>query len=136
MANSNNVAMIVGNMGADPEVKTSQAGLAYCNFSVATQRYAGKENDKPVYKTTWHNVTLFGHNAEYIGRVGQKGAVVSVVGEYVSDENQGKVYFKILGDSVNVLARGKELTSGTPTTTSSAPAKTATASAIDEDIPF
>lgn len=74
MASLNKV-MIIGNLGRDPEVSYTPAGLAIAKFSVATT-----ERIKEQEKTEWHRVTAFGKTAENCGRFLSKGRQVYVEG--------------------------------------------------------
>ncbi|NDC88816.1 MAG: single-stranded DNA-binding protein, partial [Bacteroidetes bacterium] len=59
MARSLNKAMLIGNLGQDPEIKYSANGLAICNMSIATtERYRDREGMEQE-KTEWHRVVAF-----------------------------------------------------------------------------
>ena len=89
MAKSINKVTIVGNLGADAQLQTSARGTSYCRFSVATQRYNPNSDAEPV--TDWHNVTVFGRQAEFCGEVLKKGHLAFVEGriEYYKYERDG-----------------------------------------------
>lgn len=86
-----NQVVLVGRLGRDPEIKTTQSGTEVCKLSVATSRkYKGEE------QTQWHRVTVFGKAAEACGRFLSKGRQVAVTGriEYSESERDGvKRYF-------------------------------------------
>ena len=75
MARGVNKAIILGNLGQDPEVKYTPAGKAVCNISVATTYKSG---DKEY--TEWHRVVFFGKLAEIVGQYLRKGSQVYVEG--------------------------------------------------------
>ncbi len=60
MAGSVNKVILVGNLGADPEVRTFPSGDKYCRFSVATsERWRDRESGEQRERTEWHNVTVY-----------------------------------------------------------------------------
>ena len=70
-----NQAIIIGNLGRDPEVKQTQTGNTVARLSVATT-YKGKGEPE----TEWHRVTVFGRQAEACQSYLQKGSKVAVTG--------------------------------------------------------
>jgi len=76
-----NVQQIIGKLGKDPELKTAANGTKYLFLGVATDDYIGKGSDgKSKTETTWHDVTVFGTQAEYVAKYGKKGSQVFVSG--------------------------------------------------------
>jgi single-strand DNA-binding protein len=66
---------LIGNVGKDAELRTTNAGTTMAKFSVATsERHGGEE------KTEWWNVTVFGKSAENAARLVTKGRQVFVQG--------------------------------------------------------
>lgn len=60
MAGSVNKVMLLGNLGADPEVRTFQNGNRVCNLRVATaERWKDKNTGERQERTEWHNVSIF-----------------------------------------------------------------------------
>jgi single-strand DNA-binding protein len=80
MASLNRV-MLIGNLGRDPEVTYTPAGLAITKFSVATT-----EKIKDVEKTEWHRITTFGKTAENCERFLFKGSQVYLEGRLQTSE--------------------------------------------------
>lgn len=77
-----NKAILVGNIGKDVEVKFMQNGTAMANFSVATtESWIDKETGKKTGRTEWHNISVFGKTAEYVGKYARKGTKVYVEGK-------------------------------------------------------
>ena len=75
-----NKALILGNIGKDPELKHTPAGTAVCNFGVATtERWAGQDGKKNE-KTTWHNIVAWGRQGEVIHEYLHKGDPIFVEG--------------------------------------------------------
>ena len=78
MASLNRV-MIIGNLGSDPEVRSTQAGNAVANFSIATTEVRGSGEDRKEY-TEWHRVVVWGKLALTCGQYLKKGRQVYVEG--------------------------------------------------------
>jgi single-strand DNA-binding protein len=130
---------IIGRLGKDPELKTSQGGKKWATFSVATERYAGKDSDGNVKReTVWHNCTAFEKLADNIEKFAKKGDRIHVIGEYVYEENEGKRFYKILVSNVTFLSNSSHDsgTSQAKTASASAGKSTAAPTATDDDIPF
>jgi single-strand DNA-binding protein len=77
MAGSVNKVIIVGNLGADPEVRTFPSGGKVCNLSVATsEQWRDKQTGERREKTEWHRVSIYNENlvriAEQYLRKGSK----------------------------------------------------------------
>jgi len=77
-----NKAIIIGNLGQDPEIKTMQNGNMLANLSVATtESWKDKQTGEQQKQTEWHRVIVFGQPAEFISRYAQKGNKVYVEGK-------------------------------------------------------
>lgn len=76
-----NKAMLIGNVGKKPEVKTFENGNKVVTFTLATtDRY--KDRDGNVCeKTEWHNITVFGKVCEFVEKFVDKGSQVFVEGK-------------------------------------------------------
>jgi len=72
--------ILVGRIGAAPELRTSSAGNRWCVMRVATDRRV-RDGDGWVDKTSWHSVKVFGDRAESCHRLLRKGSLVGVEGE-------------------------------------------------------
>lgn len=76
-----NKAIILGNVGQDPEVRHTNKGTAVCNFSIATNKSWKTQDGQKQDKTSWHRVTAWGKVAEIAGQYVKKGSQVYVEGE-------------------------------------------------------
>ena len=75
-----NKAILVGNLGKDPEIRYTPSGAAVVNFSVATsENWKDKDGNKQE-KTEWHKVVAFGKLAEICGEYLHKGKQVYIEG--------------------------------------------------------
>ena len=76
-----NKAIIVGNLGNDPEIRYSANGNAIASISVATSdRWKDKNTGEQQERTEWHRVKLFGRLAELAGEYLKKGSQVYIEG--------------------------------------------------------
>lgn len=109
MAGSLNKAMIIGNLGADPEVRYTASGTAVSNLSVATnEQWKDRQSGEMQSRTEWHRVTLFGRNAEVAGEYLGKGSTVYIEGRIETDkweDREGNTRYttKILGNALTML---------------------------------
>jgi len=74
-----NKVILIGNLGADPEVRYTQNGTAVANFRMATTETWKKEGEKEEL-TEWHRVVTFGRLAEICGEYLSKGSKVYIEG--------------------------------------------------------
>jgi single-strand DNA-binding protein len=75
-----NKVMIIGNLGRDPEVRTTPSGQAVANFTVATNRKWKDRDGNLQEKTEWHQVVCWGRQAEVAGQYLTKGKMIYVEG--------------------------------------------------------
>jgi len=81
MSGSLNKVMIIGNLGADPEVRHLPSGSSVANISVATsEKWNDKQTGQPQERTEWHRVSLFNRLAEVAGEYLRKGSKVYIEG--------------------------------------------------------
>jgi single-strand DNA-binding protein len=78
-----NRVMLIGNLGQDPEIKTTETGKKVTHFTLATDDgYKNAEGQK-VSETTWHNIVAWNGLADVAGRFLKKGREVAVEGRIV-----------------------------------------------------
>jgi single-strand DNA-binding protein len=91
MARGINKVILVGNLGADPEVRYTAGGTAIASLSVATsEQWTDKQSGQKQERTEWHRVKLFGRLAEIAGEYLKKGRQVYVEGSLRTDKYTGK----------------------------------------------
>jgi single-strand DNA-binding protein len=96
MAGYLNKAIIIGNIGKDPEMRTTAGGNPVTNFSVATtEKYNDKQGVKQEH-TEWHNIVVWGKLAEIAGQYLKKGSSVCVEGKIQTQswEKDGTKHYK------------------------------------------
>lgn len=75
-----NKAIIYGNLTRDPEVKALPSGSQVASFSVATNRTYKDQNGQQQDAVEYHNITMFGRQAEVAGQYLKKGRPVFIEG--------------------------------------------------------
>ena len=73
-----NTAAIVGRLGKDPELRTTQSGKSVTSFSLAVQR--PRKNENGDYESDWIDVQAWGTAAEFICKYFQQGQLMAVSG--------------------------------------------------------
>jgi single-strand DNA-binding protein len=130
-----NKAIIVGNLGKDPEVKFLTNGDAVCSFSIATTDSWKDKAGQKQEKTEWHNIVMYRKLAEIAGEYLKKGSPVYVEGalqtrKWTNKEGQERYTTEIVANSMQMLG-GKTLQQE-QNNTRNVPA----VEGADEDVPF
>jgi single-strand DNA-binding protein len=81
-----NRATIMGNLGADPEVRTTTGGQTVATLRIATNEKWKDKEGNPQEKTEWHRVIAWGKTAELCGQYLTKGRQVYVEGRITTRE--------------------------------------------------
>src|SRR5579864_3438759 len=108
MASVNKV-ILVGNLGADPEVRYLPSGDAVANIRLATtDRYKEKESGEYKEVTEWHRVSFFGRLAEIVSEYLKKGSSVYVEGRirtrnWQDQAGQDRYSTEIMADQIQML---------------------------------
>lgn len=104
-----NKAIIVGNLGNDPEMRYLPNGTAVTTISVATsETWNDKQTGQPQERTEWHRIEAFGKLAEIMGQYLRKGSQVYIEGSIRTDkwqDNNGQDRYstKIRADQMQML---------------------------------
>lgn len=72
--------MLIGNLTRDPEVKVLPSGIKVASFSVATNRVWKDKNGVKQENVDYHNVVVFGRQADVVGQYMKKGSSILVEG--------------------------------------------------------
>ena len=128
MTNGLNRVTLFGNLGSDPELRTTTAGLAVLSFRLATNEVYFDKDQNRQERTEWHNVVLFGARASALSRFLSKGSRVLVEGRLQTNsyEKDGVKRFK-----TEVIASDVCFGQSRPSTPRPSPAV-----AELEDVPF
>lgn len=139
MARSLNKATLIGNLGADPEVRTTKSGAQVAQFSLATSRSWTDKAGQAQEETQWHRVVAWAKLAEIVEKYLRKGQRVYVDGEirYGSYEDKDGVtkYTTEINCREMIMLGG----SGDGAVASKSAARTAASTPNDggnEDLPF
>ena len=90
MARGINKVILVGNLGNDPDVKYTQAGMAITRVNLATTSVRKDRDGNQQEQTQWHRVVFFGKLGEIAGEYLRKGSQVYVEGELRYDKFTGQ----------------------------------------------
>ena len=112
-----NKAILVGNLGKDPELRYTPSGTAVCTFSLATtDRFKNKQGEQQD-RTEWHNIVVWAGLAEICGKYLVKGKQVYIEGRIQNrsydDRDGNKRYIsEIVANEMQMLSRAGEQGSG------------------------
>lgn len=100
MRSLRNSVQLIGNLGMDPEVKEVSNGNKMARFSLATSESYNKANGEKVTETQWHNLVVWGKQAEIVEKYLKKGKQIAVEGKletnsYDDKEGNRKFYTQI-----------------------------------------
>ena len=135
-----NKVILVGNLGSDPDIRTSDKNKPFCNLNIATNHTFTDASDQRQNRTEWHQVVCFGATAETCARYLKKGRQVYVEGRiesqrWLDKEGKERITNRVVANIVQFL--------GTKPTGDLSAIGDAAASALsdaafsaDEDIPW
>jgi single-strand DNA-binding protein len=109
MARGVNKAILIGNLGRDPETRYTQGGSAVARFSIATsESWRDKQTGEQQERTEWHNVVCFARLAEIAGEYLKKGSKVYIEGRIQTrkwqDQNgQDRYTTEIIANEMQML---------------------------------
>lgn len=133
-----NKAIIVGNLGRDPEMRYLPSGEAVANLAIATTDKWKDKDGQMQEATEWHRVSFFGRTAEVCGQYLKKGSTVYVEGsirtrKYTDKEGVEKYATEIRGDRMQMFG-GKQ--DGQPEAKPATKQEGGHFSDLSDDIPF
>ncbi len=113
-----NKVILIGNLGADPEVRTLENGTKVARIRIATtERYMARETQERKEHTEWHHLTLWRGLASLAEQYMRKGSKIYVEGrirtrEWVDENQQRRFSTEIQADVVNLLDSRQNSESG------------------------
>jgi single-strand DNA-binding protein len=151
MARGINKVILIGNLGADPEVKYMPSGEAVANLTLATsESWKDKSSGEQVERTEWHRVVMFRRLAEIAGEYLKKGSKVYVEGrlqtrKWKGQDGQDRYTTEIVANDLQMLdSRGggagnfnqQPASSSASSNAQPQPAAAGGFDDFDDDIPF
>ncbi len=152
MAGSVNKAILIGNLGKDPEVRTLENGAKLARFSIATsESYTDKNTGERRDITDWHNVVLWRGLADIAEKYLTKGQKVYIEGKiktrsWQDEAGQTKYATEVVADNMTMLSSRGEVNSapstsnypsdGTPQKPNMQMPESMTNLDDDDDLPF
>jgi single-strand DNA-binding protein len=109
MAEGLNKVMLLGNLGADPELKMTQGGQAVLKLRLATTETYLDKNQTRQERTEWHSVTLWGKRGEALAKFLTKGERIFVEGSLrtSSYEKNGEKRYSTEINATNIILAGR-----------------------------
>ena len=133
-----NKAILLGNLGKDPEIRRLDDGRAVANISIATsESYKNKAGER-VTNTEWHNIVLWSPLAEIAENYLKKGSQVYIEGKisnrsYEDKDGVKKYISEVVGRDITLLGRAPD-SAGQNQTNETNEAKKE--DAVEDDLPF
>lgn len=105
-----NTVHLIGNLGADPEVRTMPSGESVANLRVATTEKWKNKDGVTQERTDWHTISFFGRRADVAGQYASKGDTIAVTGKlqyrkWEAQDGSERISAEIRGDSIELLGR-------------------------------
>jgi single-strand DNA-binding protein len=138
-----NKVILIGNLGADPEVRYTPSGVAVAQFNIATsEEWKDKDSGEKRERTEWHRIVAWRRLGEICGEYLSKGQQVYVEGRIQTntweDKEGNKRYTtEIIANTVQFLGKRESSESARPRSTTPADYQGVPAQGpADDDIPF
>jgi single-strand DNA-binding protein len=144
MARGINKVIIVGNLGNDPDSRTTPSGLSVTKLSVATSRsWKDKQTGEQKEQTEWHKVVMFDRLGEIAAEYLRKGSQVYIEGRLQTQKWQDKDgndrwTTEVVASEMQMLGgrAGSSAPANYDAPPAAAPAPRSSAEPLDDDIPF
>lgn len=109
MSEGLNRVMLLGNLGADPELKMTQGGQAVLKLRLATTETYLDRNQARQERTEWHSVTMWGKRGEALAKILAKGERIFVEGSLrtSSYEKNGEKRYSTEINATNIILAGR-----------------------------
>jgi single-strand DNA-binding protein len=141
-----NRVILVGRLGRDPEIKYAPSGMAMASFSLATDETRKDAQGNRTQQTEWHNVVLWGKQAEIAGEYLKKGSLIYLEGRLQTrtwDDASGggkRQRMEVVGNRFVMLGARPDSAEGAESNRTSGgvqtPAETPSRLEDEEDLPF
>ena len=120
-----NKAIVIGNLTRDPELRSLPSGIKVCTFSLATNRVWKDKNGARQESADYHNVVVFGRQAETVAQYMKKGSSILVEGRMQTrswdDKTSGEKKYRteIVADRTQFGPKGGATSGGSTTSAGS-----------------
>lgn len=109
-----NKVILIGNVGADPEIRTLETGVKMARVRIATtERIYNRETQEAREHTEWHSIVLWRNLADVADRFVRKGSQIYIEGrlrsrEWTDQQNAKRYSIEIVADDLKLLGRKPE----------------------------
>jgi single-strand DNA-binding protein len=106
-----NKVTLIGNVGVDPEVRTTESGVKVARVRLATtERIYNRQTNESTEHTEWHTITLWRNLADVVDRFVRKGSQIYIEGrlrtrEWTDKDNIKRYTTEIMADDMKLLGR-------------------------------
>ena len=133
-----NKVILIGNLTADPELKTTQTGISVCTFTIAVQRRVSRQQAEGQQTADFINIRAWRQHAEFVCKYFAKGRPVLVcgsiqTGSWTDQSNQKRYFTEVVADEIGFVDSKPSNGAAAPATI--APAQWEEVSG-EEDLPF
>ena len=139
-----NKAMLIGNVGNDPEIRTLQENVKVASFRIATtERYTDRNGEKKE-NTEWHQISAWNKVADIVERFVKKGSKVFVEGKittrkWTDKDGNERQSTEIRAEAIQLLGKKEESTQAKPAPPEESPSLRQLKENLDDpngDLPF
>jgi single-strand DNA-binding protein len=113
MAGGVNKVILIGHLGADPDMRYTPSGAGVCELRLATSESWKDKNGQRQERTEWHRIVVWGKTAEICAKYLAKGRQVFIEGRiqtrsYDDKEGQKRYITEIIANDVQFLSSGRD----------------------------
>ena len=106
----NNLAVLMGRLTADPELKTTQSGISVCSFDIAVDRPYKKDEEK---KADFIKIVAWRQTAEFVSHYFTKGSRIGIEGSiqtrrYQDSNGNNRTAFEVVANNVQFIDKKME----------------------------
>ena len=137
-----NKVILLGRLGADPQLKYTPSGRANASFSLATNQVWKDQEGNQKDRTDWHRITAWGKLAEIMGEWLKKGSQVYIEGRLQTrsyeDTNGVKKYItEVVADDMTMLGKkGESDAEAVPAAEDAPVSEDVPEAGVEDDLPF
>lgn len=108
-----NKVFVAGRLTADPELRTTTSGDQVVSFSIASNRYWRDKNGQKQESTEFHNIVVWGRQAEVVNQFSKKGSIILIEGRlqtrsWEGKDGQNRKTTEIVAENIQLGPRGSD----------------------------